>query len=332
MSALTEWRCFSSNRQTLGCVCRLTNCQHPCRPRRSLAVADRLITLSSALSSSPDAQRAHAVTCFWPALRAVSREVDHCRDAEMDSSTTAWLQSAAALLARLFAALAVRQRTAPWETTRLAAEDERFLAAVVACRADIRLAQRLLKRAADGSAAVWAHTPSTEDLSAGPAAALAAADDARTLLDERAAAALTGFLIDEPQPASAGSDRHAELWLTLHAAVAQLQLQGALVLLAVPCKHAIRCKCASLWLRDGATCPMFRTVQPQHCSAHAVLTCVASMCRSSTLLLERAAGEVGYGKAADRGPAASRAASGRGREQAAATAVGADVAAGTATE
>ena len=203
-----------------------------------MAVADRLITLSSALSSSPDADPAHATTCFWPALRALSTVLDQCRDADRDGSEAACLQAAAELQARLFAVLAVRQRTLRNEAVQLAGDAEKFLAAVVACRADFRLAQQLREQVATRSDASRARTPSAagEAQAAGSAAALAAAEDARTLLDRRAAAALTDFLIDEPQPAAAGSARHAQLWLTLHAAIVPLRLQGAHVLLAFPCK------------------------------------------------------------------------------------------------
>ena len=206
-----------------------------------MAIADRLITLSSALSSAPDAAPARAVTCFWPALRSVSAVLEECRRAERDSGEAAGLQSAAALLARLFAVLAVRQRTLRHDTAQLARDDERFLVAVVACRADLRLAQQLAEQAADGSDASRARTGSTanEGPAAGFAAALAAAEDARTLLDSRATAALTEFLVDEPQPAAAGSDRHTQLWLILHAAIALLGLQGARVQLAVPSQHAL---------------------------------------------------------------------------------------------
>lgn len=201
----------------------------PCRPQRSLAVADRLIALSSALSSSPAADRTHATACFWPALRALSTVPDQCRDADRGSDGADSLQSAAALLARLCAVVAVRQRTLRNNSVQLAGDDERLLAAVVACRADFQLAQQLREQAAKGSDASRARTPSAAGgrPAADSAAALAAAEDARTLLDRRAAAALTEFLIDEPRPAAAGSDRHAQLWLTLHTAIGLLRLQGA---------------------------------------------------------------------------------------------------------
>ena len=192
---------------------------------------------------------AREVNCFWPAVRAVSQALRMGQAAavqpgiaETAGGTSDWQDLVASTVAHVSAVVTIRRLFLEDDIRPVRAEDgEQLQAAVVAMRADSRLAQQLRRQAwssADRSAAQRPAIPA-DGLATGAAAALAAAHDASMLLERRAAAALTQFLIDEPA-IEAGSDLSAEhagtLWLTLHGAIAHLHLQGACALLSPPCE------------------------------------------------------------------------------------------------
>ena len=243
------------------------------RPHQALGVAERLVSLCSALSSSPTADASSALTCFWPALRAAQHALRESRDAALQPGTAeaddaegrGRLGAIAALLARLFAVLAVRRRSLPGDGAQLLAaahrdsnmsaskagveggpwgfggpataagfieDGERLLATTVLMRAELRLAQLSSNRRAQqqggsiGTAAASGWSSFGEAPAANSTAVVAAAEDARTLLEQRAAAALTQLLIEEPVPLASRDEAARTLWLTLHSAIAHLRLQG----------------------------------------------------------------------------------------------------------
>ena len=230
------------------------------------------MSLCSAFYSSRSADGNRSLTCFWPALRAARDALRDARDAtsrsgpaetvETEGSGTR-LRSVAALLARLFAVLAVRRWTplvtgdgaqvlaAPQHGSVTAAskagleghplgsgsaaiaagfheDGEQLLATTVLVRAELRLAQlsSQWRGQQQGSSTGTDALPGRWGKAADLDQVIAAAEDAQTLLDRRAAAALTRLLIDEPAPLGSQDEEARSLWLTLHGAIAHLRLQG----------------------------------------------------------------------------------------------------------
>ena len=234
-----------------------------------MAVAERLLSLCSAFSSSPSAHASRSLTCFWPALQAAQDALSKARGGASQPAEAADgsgnLEPVAALLGRMFAMLAVRQRSLRGDREQLLAalpfgssnsataarvhtdgatvssggvntaagfrgDVERVLATMALMRTELRLAElsrdQLVQqqggRAGTDAASRW----SAEAQTVGSIVAMTTAEDARTLLDDRAAAALMQLLIEEPEPLAAGDAAAQTLWLTLHGAIAHLRLQG----------------------------------------------------------------------------------------------------------
>lgn len=272
------------------------------------------------------------MTCFSPALQAVSQALREAQSAalqpEHGKADSAGgdnrLRMVAAQLARLFATLAVRRRMLPDdpEAPLQAGNGERLMAAAVMTRAELRLAQQAFPQGASRPGISAAREPpvAAEGLATGSAAVLAAAQDARTLLGRRAAAALTGLLIDEPLAVGPGPDARVEtpdaLWLTLHGAVTQLQLQGASC--CFPYTHGLQrftARCRHRADGDGAShrfivTEMLGSAQDYRRQgliqgSPELRPLTRRRCRR--LLVTRAAGQAGCPEARDRGAAPSRA-------------------------